>query len=184
MTAPKTGTAGSTRGRGPVRPTPATAAGAAPGPAVTGPGAPRDVPPRATPPPSGRGPGRPTKTQKRAERATKLAGDLTAMSLGLMMISPRNALAVGKHAENVAGALADLAEQNTFVAKLLDGAAVGGAWLGVATATLPLAVEVLANLGALGAWSPMLRTRLPTDPPEDAPANLTHLFAGRVVAPA
>jgi hypothetical protein len=152
--------------------TAAAGAGGAPqGKGDTGPGA------RRRPDAAPRPPGRPTVKAKRAERAAALADQLTAASLGLALIAPADAVAVGRHAEGIADALAQLADQNRLVAKLLDGATAGGAILGVFTAILPLAVELLANHGRLGAMSPMFATPAPTGDDDHQAANVGGLAA-------
>lgn len=138
------------------------------------------APPRAADtPPKGqtKRPGRPSTKTKRAERAANLADQLTTLSLGLALLDPRDAAAVGRHAEAVADALAELADQNRMVARLLDGAAAGGALLGVFTALLPLVVELLANHGRLGPMSAAFATPIGDAPAGPAGAGLGDLLA-------
>lgn len=149
----------------------ATAAAAAPaGPAAAGPaGGAKDRAPR--------GPGRPSKTDRRRERTERLANQLASVSVGLLLISPADAQAVGRHAQGIAEALAELAEQNAVVAKLLDGAATGGAWLGLLGAVVPLLLDIAGNHGLLPEGIAQL---LGHAPPEPAPTPR----APQVVTPA
>jgi hypothetical protein len=149
----------------------AAGAGGAPGKGDSGPGVRRR--PDAAPKP----PGRPTVKAKRAERAAALADQLTAVSLGLALIAPADAVAVGRHAEAIAEALAQLADQNRLVARLLDGATAGGAIVGVFAAMLPLVVELLANHGRLGPMSPAFATPAPAGDDEHQADNLGGLAA-------
>lgn len=106
---------------------------------------------------SSRGPGRPSTKNKRADRLGENLGAVALLLAGLG--AKDDAEAIVHHAEGIAESWAALAEQNRFVARILDGANVGGAWAMALTTTGPLVAELLANHGQLGALSGLMSTR-------------------------
>ena len=94
--------------------------------------------------------GRPSGKDKRREA---VADQLTSIGMalnGVGFVAGQPALAadgraVLDHADNIAGALAELAETNPRVAKFIDGGVSGSAWIGVAIAVGGLARDIAAN---------------------------------------
>lgn len=94
--------------------------------------------------------GRPNGKDKRREA---VADQLTSIGMalsGIALVSGQPALAadgraVLDHSDNIATALAELAETNQRVAKFIDGGVTGSAWLGVAIAVGGLARDIAAN---------------------------------------
>lgn len=134
-----TATPGTTPGPEAKRGTPA-ANGA--GTAGAGPVA-RDRPPAGAT--AGRGRGRPSKADKRAETVDRLTQRFTRWAMLLMFLDDRTAVAVLRHSPNIAESATDVAERYPWAAKLLDGAASGGALIGFGGAVGMLGLEIAAN---------------------------------------
>jgi hypothetical protein len=100
-----------------------------------------------------------------------------------LAVSPADGVAIANHAEPIAEALAELAETNRYVARLLDGAGTVGGWLGLALAVAPLVAEIAANHGALGAASPLFATKLATSPAAATGSAAGPVPAGDVAQP-
>lgn len=94
--------------------------------------------------------GRPSGKDKRREA---VADQLTSIGMalnGVGFVAGQPAIAadgraVLDHAENIAQALAELAETNERVARFIDGGVSGSAWIGVAIAVGGLARDIAAN---------------------------------------
>lgn len=98
--------------------------------------------------------GRPSNAEKRRENLEEQLASIGMVLAGAAAATGSQALAadgvaVINHASPIAEALANLAEANPRVAKLLDGTVTGSAWLGVFFAVAPLIMEVAGNHGLL-----------------------------------
>lgn len=111
------------------------------------------TPASSTPPPAAsstgdtapkRGPGRPSKLDKRADGVTALLG-LCAMPV--MLRNQRDAEIILAGAPNMGQALAKLAETNSAVARTLDALIETSAYTEVAIAASAIIVPILANHG-------------------------------------
>jgi hypothetical protein len=97
--------------------------------------------PEATPPPA-RPVGRPTNVSKRADRYTQR---LDEVGEAIQMIEPTDGAIIRRGSRRLGNALAELAEQNAGVAKLLDGATLGGAYTQVGLASLAIILPIVMH---------------------------------------
>jgi len=114
---------------------------------------PADIPPaaaapRPTPPPAEpRGPGRPRNQARRAENATAMLG---LIGTGVFAVNRVDGAAILNGAPGLAEALAELAETNKTVARVLDTTYEVGGWAKVALAAWGITGPILVNHGAFG----------------------------------
>lgn len=125
--------------------------------------------------------GRPSGKDKRREQ---VADQLTSIGMalnGVGFVAGQPALAadgraVLDHADNIATALAELAETNPRVAKFIDGGVSGSAWIGVAIAVGGLARDIAAN--HLPEPEPELAETVEPGSPASGLAGLADLVGG------
>lgn len=90
-----------------------------------------------------------TGPSKQAERAEGLRGFLGLVSVPIAMFGGEtgavDGIAITKHGENISNEAAALAENNVYMARTLDYICAVGPFAGLLAASIPLALQIMAN---------------------------------------